>query len=142
MVALKLRSSSAYDQLWYEGWLVSASPPAKRVQTTPSIGVRFACSHCLSSTIRRLWRPASSRPESSRSMRFEVCGMPYSTATPHSPGIASSFSTFAIASSDSFQERTSLAATPWPRRARKADRITASMSRVKTVVRKSDLVEW
>ena len=40
-------------------------------------------------------------------MRFEVCGMPYSMATPASPGTAQLFRTFAMASSDSFQERIS-----------------------------------
>ena len=40
-------------------------------------------------------------------MRFEVCGMPYSIATPQSAGMDSSFTTRAMATRDSFHERTS-----------------------------------
>jgi hypothetical protein len=66
--------------------------------------------------------------------------MPYSTPTPQLSGIEGSFSTFAIAKRDSFQERTSRREVLRPTRALKASRMMDSMSRLKTASRKSAFV--
>ena len=71
---------------------------------------------------------AALAPDKMKSIRFDVCGMPYSIATPQSPGIASSLSTLATAIRDSFQDLTSDRATPRPVRDLKAPWITSSMS--------------
>jgi hypothetical protein len=63
-------------------------------------------------------------------------------ATPQSAGMASSLSTLATASSDSFQDRTSARDTPLPVLALKAARITSSMSLVKASSRNRLLLLW
>lgn len=78
---------------------------------------------------------SASVPDSMKSMRFEVCGIPYSIATPQSPGMDSSFTTRAIATNDSFHERTSERDTVFPVRCVNSVKMTCSMSRVKTSLR-------